>query len=79
MDSQNRQSVIEAREILEEERRLAYAQRELDEAALVKLVETLAYLRSAKPNERSELARKYAVTITEFEKIFAYFKVYVAG
>jgi hypothetical protein len=34
-------------------------------------------LRHIKPQERSELARHYAVTITELEKVLAYFKVYI--
>ncbi len=79
MESQNRQSVIEAHEILEEERRLAYAQKEKDEEALNGLEASLCYLRSAKPDERSELTRRYAVTITDFEKVVAYFRVYVTG
>lgn len=34
-------------------------------------------LRDAKPEERNELARRYAVTITELEKVLAYFYSYV--
>ena len=34
-------------------------------------------LTAEKPNDRSELDRRYAVTITEIEKIIAYFKTYV--
>lgn len=34
-------------------------------------------LRSEKPEERSEKARRYAVAITELEKVIAYFKVYI--
>lgn len=37
----------------------------------------LRKLRDAKPEERNELARRYAVTITEAEKLLAYFWVYV--
>lgn len=36
----------------------------------------LSALRAAKPNDRSELDRRYAVTITELEKVVAYFSVY---
>lgn len=39
--------------------------------------ELLQNLRDAKPEERSEKARRYAVTITEFEKVMAYFLVYI--
>lgn len=37
----------------------------------------LETLRLAKPEERSEKARRYAVAITELEKVIAYFKVYI--
>jgi hypothetical protein len=39
----------------------------------------LAYreLQRQRPAERSELARRYAVTITELEKVFAYFQLFV--
>lgn len=36
-------------------------------------------LREAKGDERSELARRYAVAITETEKAMAYYKVFVLG
>jgi hypothetical protein len=39
--------------------------------------EALDALCAAKPDERSEEARRYAVTITELEKVIAYFKVFV--
>lgn len=41
------------------------------------MVELLDELAKAKPNERSELARRYAVTITELEKVAAYYSVFV--
>ena len=50
-----------------------------NDEALNGLEASLHFLRSAKPDERSELTRRYAVTITEFEKVIAYFKVYVRG
>lgn len=37
----------------------------------------LASLRRAKPNDRSELDRRYAVTITKMEDVFAYFSTFV--
>ena len=49
-----------------------------DKEIMLKIFQnTMENLRMAKPNERSEIARRYAVTITEFEKVIAYFKVYV--
>jgi hypothetical protein len=41
------------------------------------LQDVLKKLRDAKPEERSELARRYAVTITELEKVIAYFWFYI--
>lgn len=41
------------------------------------MVELLKQLAKAKPDERSELARRYAVTITELEKVVAYYSVFV--
>lgn len=40
------------------------------------LASALYTLRANKPSERSEKARRYAVTITEMEKVLAYFKVF---
>lgn len=34
-------------------------------------------LKQAKPTERNELARRYAVTITELEKVMGYFELFV--
>lgn len=36
-----------------------------------------AMLREAKPADRSPKARRYTVTITELEKVVAYFKTWV--
>lgn len=36
-------------------------------------------LKEYKPNDKSETDRRYAVTITEMEKVYAYFMTYVAG
>lgn len=48
-----------------------------DETMLTALVTTYHLLKSAKPEERSERARRYAVAITEYEKMLAYFKAMV--
>lgn len=52
----------------------------MDEKASVVLAQlktALATLKAAKPDERGELARRYAVTVTELEKVIAYFVIYV--
>ena len=37
----------------------------------------LERLKTEKPKERNEEARRYAVTITEMEKAIAYYKIYI--
>jgi len=41
------------------------------------LKDTLLKLREVKPEDYSERDRRYAITITEMEKVFAYFKTWV--
>jgi hypothetical protein len=43
------------------------------------MAHTLALLRAAKGEERSEMARRLAITITEMEKVYAYYIVYIEG
>lgn len=80
---QDDDQITEARKFIEEERtaeaKQAHIQEKIGEIALRRLEDTLAYLRAGKPSERSELTRRYAVSITELEKAVAYFKVYVVG
>ncbi len=42
-----------------------------------KLYEALEMLRAAKGDKRSEYARRLAITITELEKVYAYYFMYV--
>jgi hypothetical protein len=48
-----------------------------DSEALEHLRKALEVMKAAKPQERSELARRYAISITELEKVLAYFVVFV--
>lgn len=50
----------------------------VDQVVLLSLQDVLAELRQAKPDYRGERSRRYTVTITEMEKVLAYFKVMVA-
>lgn len=52
-------------------------QNEKNQVTAVALDSALAHLITSKPEERSELARRYAVTITEMEKVYAYFMQYI--
>ena len=47
------------------------------EDVLSSLKTTLSTLRAVKPEDRSGIDRRYAVTITELEKVFAYFYTYI--
>jgi len=38
-----------------------------------KFLDLLGALKDAKPEDRNELSRRFAVTITELEKAYAYF------
>jgi hypothetical protein len=49
----------------------------LEREVLNQLEEALRRLRDSKPEERSEKARRVAVTITEMEKVIAYYKTFV--
>jgi hypothetical protein len=41
------------------------------------LNEALVALRAAKPDERSETAQRFAVTITDLEKVIGYFETWI--
>lgn len=41
------------------------------------MIELLQKLRASKPEDRSEKARRVAVTITELEKVIAYYRGFV--
>lgn len=60
-------------ELLSEENRQAAR------SVMKHLEDVLGEMRASKPDQRSELARRYAVTITELEKTVAYFQVFVLG
>lgn len=46
---------------------------ELDKELALKMVKLWTEIVNTKPQDRSEKARRYAVTITEFEKVMSYF------
>ena len=69
--------VAELRQQIERERIAALAQEEKNKEILRGMEAMLQRLRDAKPGERNELARRYAVAITEYEKSLAFFKFYV--
>jgi hypothetical protein len=48
-----------------------------EQICLRHLTQALTVLKNNKPADRSETARSYAVTITELEKVIAYYAVFV--
>ena len=55
------------------------AEADIDFTALDGLQKSLAFLKFAKPTERSEKARHYAVAITEIEKVVAYVQTWIVS
>ena len=47
------------------------------EGVLISLESSLRMLKRNRPNDRSEIDRRYAILITDFEKVMAYFKTYI--
>ncbi len=47
------------------------------EDMLISLESSLRMIQRNRPNDRSEIDRRYAVLITDFEKVMAYFKTYI--
>ena len=43
------------------------------------LENALTVLREQKPNDKSEKDRRYAVTITEMEKVIAYYATFISS
>ena len=48
-----------------------------DNEVLEHLTRSLDILMDGKPNDRSDKDRRYAIAITDMEKVIAYFKTYV--
>lgn len=48
-----------------------------DDVVNLVLLEALETLRAHKPNNLSELDRRYAVTITKMEDVFAYYHTFI--
>lgn len=73
-----RERVEGATERLEEFREDGAPERTLREEELSRDIwSLLAKLKDAKPEQRSEEARRYAVLITEYEKVIAYFETFI--
>lgn len=74
---ENDRDLAELKEQFEQEKIWCIKQEEISKEVQKAMEATLQRLRDAKPSERNELARRYAVAITEYEKSLAFFKFYV--
>ncbi|MCB0104376.1 MAG: hypothetical protein KDE53_00645 [Caldilineaceae bacterium] len=63
------QSLFDAKRIVD----LGEQEQAPEEIMWDELVETYRKLKAAKPDERSEKARRYAIVITEYEKMMSYY------
>lgn len=90
MDETNDQNLQDARQMLlvqKEKERIMDALRKVDpqemahkinDAGILSILQdALSKLREARPSERSERSRRYAVSIVEMEKAVAYFKMMI--
>ncbi len=77
MDDQMKSQLEEIKKKIEQQEDVKAAERLVAEKVFKQLKQAMRELQDAKPSERNELARRYAVTITELEKVIAYFRVYV--
>lgn len=75
----------ELQQKLAEHNLIVIADEENDRNVLFRLQEVITFMRACKPEERSgktteewsEKVRRYTISITEMEKVIAYFKTYV--
>ena len=49
----------------------------MDESSRQLFLRLFEHLKEDKPNDRSELDRRYAIVLTELEKAFAYYDQYI--
>ncbi len=64
-------------EAIEQKFRRQAILRQNGEGMLISLESSLRIIQRNRPNDRSEIDRRYAVLITDFEKVMAYFKTYI--
>jgi hypothetical protein len=76
MDTKN-DGMQETLRDMEAARQAKAARQTQDKVTLIKLNQVMDYMFITKPNDRSELDRRYAIAKTEFEKLYAYVKVFI--
>ncbi len=76
-ETEEKEAMLQKVDLQEDEDSLDHVVGLDDEGILWQLETTLRELRFACPDERNERSRRYTITITEMEKIVAYFKMFV--
>jgi len=71
------EDLSQLKQALEERFKESDASKQAREGILISLESSLRMLKCNRPNDRSEIDRRYAILITDFEKVIAYFKTYI--
>ncbi len=71
------EDLSQLKKALEERFKESDASKQAREGILISLESSLRMIKRNRPNDRSELDRRYAILITDFEKAIAYFKTYI--
>ncbi len=71
------EDLSELKKALEERFKEPDASKQSREGILISLESSLHMIKRNRPNDRSEIDRRYAILITDFEKAIAYFKTYI--
>lgn len=71
------QNVEELKQLIGQTQQSPIKEPSNEDKILFYMMTILELLRDSKPDGRSDKARRYAIAITEMEKLFAYFKVYI--
>lgn len=54
-------------------------EKEKEEKLRLEMIALWKHLQEAKPDDRSELARRYAICITEIQKVISYFDTFIVN
>jgi len=71
------EDLSQLKKALEERFKESDASKQAKEDMLISLESSLRMIQRNRPNDRSEIDRRYAILITDFEKVIAYFKTYI--
>jgi len=77
MPNENEDNINELKRAIEEQLGRDATVKEVRRTVLTSIELCLSVIKRDRPNDRSELDRRYAIVITDFEKVMAYFKTYI--